>query len=144
MILLDAYAIIAVLVDEPASDEVAALLAQGDCGVCTVNLAEAADVLARTRGLPISRTRDAVESLSAGALTILDLDSRRAWRAADVHARHYRRRASEISLADCVLIASAAPGRDTIATPDPPVIAAARADGVSALPLRDSTGGRPR
>lgn len=143
MILLDAYAIIAILADEPASDEVAALLERDHCGVSAVNLTEAADVLARTRGIPVSRTRDAVGSLTDGPLTLLDVDERRAWRAAEIRARHYRRRTAEVSLADCILLASATPGRDSIATPDHPVVLAARAEGIAVLALTDSHGRRP-
>lgn len=144
MIVLDAYAIIAILVDEPASDEVADLLGRGDCAVSTVNLIEAADVLARSGRVEIARTRDAVGSLAGSSLVVVDVDERCAWRAAEIRARHYRRRESEVSLADCVLLATAVPGRDSVATPDLPVINAARAEGLDVIALSDSTGRTPR
>ncbi len=84
MIVLDAYAVISVLAAESASTDVEALLRGGDCGVNALNLAEAADVLERTQGIEVSQTRNAVETLvGGGALTIVDVDDRCAWRAAE-------------------------------------------------------------
>jgi PIN domain nuclease of toxin-antitoxin system len=144
MIVLDAYALVAVFAAEPAEDEVTELLRQGDCAMSTLNLAEAADVLARTQGIDTSLTRSAVETLVAtNALTVVDVDERRAWRAAQLRARHYDRREATVSLADCVLLATARPGVDSVATPDPPVVGVARAEGVGVVPLPNSTGTRP-
>ncbi|MDH5333633.1 MAG: PIN domain-containing protein [Thermoleophilia bacterium] len=144
MIVLDAYAVVAILADEPAGEDVAALLEQGDCGISVLNLAEAADVLERSHGIEATATRDAVDTLvGAGALTAVDVDERRAWRAAELRTRHYRRHDSAVSLADCVLLASVRPGLDAVATPDAPVLAIARLEGLEAIPLPDSAGHRP-
>lgn len=143
MIILDAYAIVALMRDEPASELVADLITQGDCALSTVNLAEAADVLERSHGLETSVTRAAITTLMSAPMVMLDVDERRAWRAAEVRAGHYRRRDAEISIADCVLLASARPGEDSVATPDPPVIRIAGELGIDVVPLPDSTGRRP-
>lgn len=143
MIVLDAYAMIALMVDEPAGAKVAELLGRGDCAMSALNVAEAADVLQRSRGIQVSDTRSAVNTLTNGSFQILDVDEHRAWRAADVRAAHYRRRDSEISMADCVLLATARPGVDSIATPDPPVIRIAADLGITVIALPDSTGREP-
>jgi PIN domain nuclease of toxin-antitoxin system len=52
MTLLDAYAVLALLVDEPASAEVEAILDAGGARVVVVNLAEAVDVTQRVHGRP--------------------------------------------------------------------------------------------
>jgi len=144
VIILDAYAIVALMRDEPASELVADLITQGDCALSTVNLAEAADVLERSHGLEISATRAAITTLMSAPLTLLDVDERRAWRAAEVRAGHYRRRGAEISIADCILLACARPGEDSVATPDPPVIRIAAELGIDVISLPDSSGRRPR
>ena len=143
MIILDAYAIVALLRGEPASELVADLITQGDCALSTVNLAEAADVLERSHGLETSATRAAITTLTSAPLAILDVDEHCAWRAAEVRAGHYRRRGAEISLADCILLASARPGEDSVATPDPPVIRIAAELGIDVVSLPTSSGRRP-
>ncbi|MGH2865634.1 MAG: hypothetical protein ACRDJX_10365 [Solirubrobacteraceae bacterium] len=63
MILLDAYALTALLAEEPAAGEVRELIADGSTVVAAANLAEAADRLGRVHGIAVGRTRAAVESL---------------------------------------------------------------------------------
>jgi len=48
--LLDAYALIALLGDEPAADKVEELLRRGDCSASVVNLAEAIPLLVAVTG----------------------------------------------------------------------------------------------
>jgi ribonuclease VapC len=66
---LDASAIIAFLNREPGHEAVADMLAAG-AGVCTPNIAEAIDVLAR-HGLTATQAVDAIEALP---ITIVDAD----------------------------------------------------------------------
>jgi len=143
MIVLDAYALVAMLASEPAAVDVKALLREEDCAISTLNLAEAADVLQRVRGVDIGETRNVLGSLAPGVLTLVDVDERCAWRAAMLRSTHYRRRASELSLADCVLLATAKPGRDSVATSDAPVLRAARREGLGTIPLPDTQSRRP-
>lgn len=57
MILLDAYALTALLAEEPAAGEVGQLIADGGVVVTAPNLAEAADGLGRIHGIAVQRTR---------------------------------------------------------------------------------------
>lgn len=142
MILLDAYALVAAATGEAAAVEVAELLRGGDCAVTTVNLAELYDQLVRRVGLD-SETVDAhVRPLLDGPLSLRELDRDGAAGAGLLRAHLYRRRTAELSLADCVLLASLEEG-DTVATADPPLARAARRLGHTVTSLPDSGGRRP-
>lgn len=134
MTLLDAYALIAFLIGGPAASRVGAVLREGDAGVTTTNLVEVLDVSQRLRGMPIERTMEFLGPLFAETLTVISLDLNDAQRAAEIRARHYRRRARPISLADAVLIASAGAG-DRIATSDSDVLTVAGEEGIDTLAL---------
>lgn len=143
MILLDAYALVALLGEEPAAGEVEELLRTGDCSANVVNFAEAIDVSARVHGIALAEVRDALRALTLGGnLRLIDADEMSAWRAADLRQRYYAKKTSELSLADCFLLASAS-SADRIATPDVPVACVARAEGIEVIPLPDSSGRRP-
>ncbi len=65
-----------------------------------------------------------------------------AWRGAFLRGRHYARGSCEVSLADCLLLASAGEG-DSVATADTSVVAVARAEGIEVAALPDTSGRRP-
>jgi len=132
--LLDAYALLAFLVGGPATQQVRAILREGDAGVATANLVEVLDVSQRVYGVPTSRTLESLEPLLGGPLTAVRLGLTVARRAADIRARHYHRTSRPISLADAVLIGSAESG-DRIATADPDVLAVAEAEKVGSIVL---------
>jgi predicted nucleic acid-binding protein len=132
--LLDAYALIAFLVGGPAASEVRAILREGDAAVATANLAEALDVSQRVHGLPIARAIDILDPLFEGALKPILLDISLARRAAEIRTRYYHRSLRPISLADAVLVASARRG-DRVATPDPDILAVARAEKLASIAL---------
>jgi predicted nucleic acid-binding protein len=111
--------------------------------VSVLNLSEAADVLQRTHDIDVAATRGVVSTFTGSSLAVVEMDERCGWRAAELRARYYRRRGSEISLADCVLLATATPGRDAVATSDPPVTRIAGAEGIAVVPLPDRRGHRP-
>ncbi len=142
MTLLDAYALVAFLADEPPADDVEALLRAGDTAVTVVNLAEALDVSQRVHGISRDELHQAVHSLVGDPLSIVGHSDIDAWRAADLRARHYDRSRCPLSLADCFLLAAANEG-DRIVTADEPVVATARAEGIAVVALPDSTGRRP-
>jgi predicted nucleic acid-binding protein len=75
-------------------------------------------------------------------LSVLALDSAIALRAGEIRAVRYHRRTAPLSLADCVLLATAGPD-DEIATSDGAVAAVARRLGIAVIPLPDSSGRRP-
>jgi uncharacterized protein with PIN domain len=142
--LLDAYALVALIVDEPAAGEVEQLLRDGECRVAVTNLAEAIDVSHRIHAMPLVEVQTILEPLFlTGALEGLVSRSADAWRAADLRGRHYHRRSSPLSLADCFLLSAALDSADVIATADPPLAVAARSEGLDVIALPDSSGDRP-
>jgi predicted nucleic acid-binding protein len=142
--LLDAYALAALLADEPAASEVEALLRGGGCRVAPANLAEAVGVSLRLHGLRIDEIRGALEPLLISDVIIsLETGITEAWLAAELRARHYNKKTKALSLADCLLLAHAVGAEEAIATADPPLAEAARAEGVAVIALPDSSGVRP-
>ncbi|MCC6223712.1 MAG: hypothetical protein IT201_09530 [Thermoleophilia bacterium] len=87
--LLDAYALIALLGGDPAAGHVRALLREGDAAVATANLVEVLDLLQRVRGVPIARVAELVDPVLEGPLTAVPLDIATARRAAELRAGHY-------------------------------------------------------
>jgi predicted nucleic acid-binding protein len=140
--LLDAYALVAFVAGGPAEQEVRALLRDGDAGVATANLIEAIDVAARVHGVSVDRTRSVLEPLFDQTLAVAPLDLDGAWRAAELRAAHYHRTRCPVSLADCVLLATAGAG-DRIATADPDLVEVAEREGIGLVRLPDSSGRRP-
>jgi hypothetical protein len=125
---------IAFLVGGPATQQVRAILREGDAAVATANLAEVLDVSQRAHGVPIPRAAEILEPLLEGPLTAVPLDSTVARRAAEIRARHYHRSSRPISLADAVLIGSATPD-DRIATADRDVLAVTKAEKLESVVL---------
>lgn len=143
MIVLDAYALVALVGDEPAAAEVARLFDEDDCAMTTVNFTEVVDIACRVNGLAPDELRDVLGTLTlSGRLRLVALDEESAWRAGGFRLKYHAKKSSELSLADCFLLASADSG-DAIATADPPLAHAARAEGISIVPLPDSSGRRP-
>ena len=141
MILLDAYGLVAFTLDEPAADDVEELLRERQCAMSSVNLAEAFDVLMRTRALAPERVRAVVEPLLVEDIAVVDVPAAVAWRAAEFRMRHYHRRARPLSLADCFLLAHA--DGDGVATADPAIADVAREEGIALVALPNSVGVRP-
>jgi uncharacterized protein with PIN domain len=140
--ILDAYALVALLADEPAADEVAELLAAGDCAVTHVNLCESVYVLHRAHDVGIEESRRVIAPLLADGIGELGTSEATVWRAGELRVRHYDRRATPLSLADCVLLA-AATAEDRIATAGGPVATVARIEGIDVVALPDASGARP-
>ncbi|MFN8176110.1 MAG: PIN domain-containing protein [Solirubrobacteraceae bacterium] len=140
--MLDAFALVALALDEPAAGEVEALIRRGTCSVSAVNLAEALDQLGRVHGHTQEALRAAFGPILGEAVVVLGVDEPTAWASAELRRRHHRRRHSELSLADCVALATAA-AAGAIATADPPLAAAARAEGIDVIALPDSEGRVP-
>jgi PIN domain nuclease of toxin-antitoxin system len=138
--LIDASALIALLGAEPAAGEVQEMLNRG-AAMTTVSLAEAIDRLDRRYGLKVERTRPVIDGLLTESLQLLPLESHQAWRAGEIRAAHYHRTRCPISLADAVLVASAAV-EDSIASSDGPLLKIAASEGILTIPLPDSKGRR--
>jgi predicted nucleic acid-binding protein len=142
VIVLDAYALTALLAGEPAADEVGQLIAGGSTAVAAPNLAEAADRLGRVHGIAVERTRAAVESLEQSSdLHVRAAERLHAWRAAELRIKHYHRTRRPLSLGDCLLIAMTGE-QDQLATADPHVLATAGEEQIGWIALPDSQGRR--
>jgi PIN domain nuclease of toxin-antitoxin system len=140
---LDAYALVALVADEAGADEVETLLRHGGCQIAPANLAEAVDVTQRVHGVPAHEVRGALEPLIPDTLAPLTAGLDEAWMAGDLRARHYDKKTRALSLADCLLLAHAVVQAVEIATSDPPLAEAARAEGVGVVALPDTSGVRP-
>ncbi len=133
-VLLDAFALIALLAEEPAAGEVEALLRRGDAAITGINLAEALDVLQRVQGISRERLEAVTVPLVSDRMTLLAIDERIARDAADIRARYYHRTRAPISLADCILLAATGED-DALATADGPLIRVAEAENLKVRKL---------
>jgi uncharacterized protein with PIN domain len=145
MTVLDAQAIVAFLVDEPAKPEVEALLLDEveRAAVSAGNLAEAVDVLTRIHGNGAKIVLERLDWLEVGGLNVVPVDSDIGRRAGSLRARHYDRASRPVSLGDCLALATAIRRGTRLATADPHLLAMAGDEGVEVLALPDSRGRRP-
>jgi predicted nucleic acid-binding protein len=141
-VLLDAFALIALLRDEPAADEVETILRRGVAAMSAVNLAEALDVLQRVDGIGRARLDELTGPLLRESVALWVVEERTARDGAEVRARHYHRTRAPLSLADCLLVAAARRADAAVATADRPLAGAARAEDVEVLALPDARGRR--
>jgi predicted nucleic acid-binding protein len=141
---LDAYALVALVADEPAAADVQGILREGDACIVVVNLAEAIDVTARVHQASGRLLRSALEPLLLSkALSAAVSDEQDAWLAVELHVQHFDRRTRALSLADCFLLAHAFADDTSIATADSAVAEVARKESVGLVALPDSSGRRP-
>lgn len=143
MTLFDASALLSLVLGQPAEAEVDALLRYGDCAIPAACLAEVVDKLVRRRRVEPSTVAERLGPLIDQAIAIVPADLRIAWRAGEIRGAHYDRESRAISLADCLLLASATSG-DEIATCDGAVVATARDLDIGVIPLPSSEGGWPQ
>jgi PIN domain nuclease of toxin-antitoxin system len=129
--LLDAYALVALLEDEPAASDVERIVGSGQSAIPSINLAEVGQRILRHSAVGSQELRSVVSSLP---ISVIPLSETHAWRAADLRARHYHPRYSAVSLADCCLVAVATPA-DRVATADPAVLRMAVAEGIATVEL---------
>lgn len=96
----------------------------------------------RRWGASADEAADQVGPLVDESVSVLPVSSATAWRAGILRAQHYDRKTADLSLADCVLLATAGP-EDEIATSDGAVAKTAHGLGIGVIPLLDSSGRRP-
>jgi PIN domain nuclease of toxin-antitoxin system len=142
---LDANAIIALLLEEPAAEDVESLLEAPDAApkLSAINLGEVVDRIVRLRRMSFDDVIERLTWLAAGGLEIADADLEIGAVAGFLRARHYRRRNQDISIADCYALATASVLEESLATSDQAVAAVARYEEIELVPLPDSTGRRP-
>lgn len=139
MIVLDAYAVLALLKGEPAAGPVRRLL-EGDEGssLTVLGIAEVLDHLVRIVG---ANDEDAALDLAQlGLAAPLPLDGPVAMQAGLLRARHYHRRDRAVSLADCVAAETARSSGVPLASADPHLLDLCADEGIDLLALPDSRG----
>jgi len=142
---LDAQAIVALLIGEPAAAPVAAVLRdpRERSVINAVNVAEVIDVLVRLRGRTVDEVNERLDWLAAGGLEIVPTEEAAGRMAGAIRASHYYRRRAPISLADCIALATAQARNDALATADQVLIDVALAVGSEVVGLPDSEGRLP-
>ena len=81
--------------------------------------------------------------LESGGLQVASVDADIGVSVGDLHARHYDRKTSPLSMADCVALATSLSLAQPLATSAPALAAAARLEGAAAIALPDARGRRP-
>jgi predicted nucleic acid-binding protein len=137
--LLDANALIGVILGEPAMEPVRGLLRGGNAAMAAPNIVEVYDIAVRREGLPIERVAGVVEPLFEGTIEQVAIDAKLARHAAEIRGEHYHRKTRRLSLADVILLAAARPG-DKIATSDSDVLVIAAKLGIETIELPPSSG----
>ncbi len=145
MRLFDAFAVVALLADEPAADDVSELLEDSTTrnAISAANLAEVFDDLVRIRGHDEESAHHGVLMIRLAGLDVLIVDDMIAEDAGVLRARHYHRTTAAVSMADCVGLATARRETATLVTGDGALAQAARVEGVSVIGLPDRRGRRP-
>ena len=131
-VLLDSYAFIAYLLDEPAAPLVQRMLWDGDLAMSAVQLAEVVDRMERVHGVPADEIEVAVSALG---IDVLVADYPVGAEAGRLRARHYGPTGRTLSLADSVCAATAVLGGLSVATADPVLLEVAVAEGCSVVRL---------
>lgn len=141
MPVVDANAIIAFLIDEPARPHVSELLYHPTriVHINAVNLAEIVDVLGRQTG-DLRLVEEQVDLLLTGGLEVVAADETIGRWAGVLRARHYDRRIRAVSLADCVALATSARLDEPFVTSDRALSLVAEAEGIEVIRIPDSTG----
>lgn len=140
MTILDSYAVIALLRDEPAAPEVQRLIeGDGEATLTVLGVAEVLDYLVRLAGVDEDEAALDLAQLGLAGPPALGPDV--AVRAGLLRARHYHRRDRAISLADCVAAETARALDAPLATSDPPLLATCAVEGIATVVLPDARGG---
>ncbi len=138
MTLLDAYAVIGFLADEPIADDVDQLMRRGGCRITTLGLAEVIDRM--TRLYDAEPDGIAVDIATLGLESPIPLDAATSVLAGRLRAQHYHRTTRAVSMADCVLAAAAQAAGEPVATSDPHLLGLCHDEGIPARSLPGSDG----
>jgi PIN domain nuclease of toxin-antitoxin system len=132
VLVLDAVVLLALLLDEPGAAETAELLRNERCRVSTVTVTEVVDVGLRA-GAPSELVDGLIEALG-DQVEIVPPDVATAISAGKLRAKWFARKDSRVSLADCVVVATAgSAGR--VATSDRGLFRMARGEGLEVVSL---------
>ena len=137
MIILDAYAVLALLEGEPAAVLVAGLLdGEDEARLTAVGVAEVIDHLVRLLGA--SEDDAALDIAQLGLADAVPVDPTPAIRAGMLRARHYHRRHRAVSLADCVAAEATRIHGAALETVDPHLLDLCRHEAIDQIVLPDS------
>ena len=140
----DAAALIGWFNEEPCADEVDELFGEGGGGAASaVNLVEVIDNLVRLNQVRSTQVETLIDTLVADGLEPITCDATVACRAGVIRAEHYRKGAMEVSLADCVAVATTESVRGTLVTSDADLVVLASRLGVAVHAIPNSSGVRP-
>jgi PIN domain nuclease of toxin-antitoxin system len=139
VIVLDAYAVLALLKGEAAAAQVRGLLT-GDrrSSLTALGVAEVADHLVRLGGADGDVA--ALDLAQLGLVDGMTVTADLALRAGLLRARHYHRRDRAVSLADCVAAETARAHDAVLATADPHLLDMCRDEHIAVIALPDSSG----
>ncbi len=138
MIVLDAYAVIALLRAEPAAAEVEATLNRGAAVLTAVGVGEVLDHLIRLVGADEEEA-----ALDVAQLGLLDggvVTAQLGGAAGRLRARRYHRTRCAVSMADCIAAESARALVQALATSDPHLLDVCHAEGIDYIVLPQSDG----
>lgn len=139
MIVLDSYAVLALLKGETAAAQVQRIL-EGDetVSLTVVGVAEVVDHLVRFAGA--TEEDAALDVAQLGLADPRPIDAGLGLRAGLLRARHYHRRERAVSLADCVVAETARSLDSPVASSDPHLLDLCHDEGIALLVLPDSKG----
>ncbi len=139
MIVLDSYAVLALLKGEAAADQVSELLAgEEETALTALGVAEVVDHLIRLAG---AEEDDAVLDMAQlGLDSPPPVDADLALRAGMLRARHYHRKIRAVSLADCIAAETARGTGSPLASADPHLLDLCHDEGLGVIVLPDSSG----
>lgn len=137
--ILDSYAVLAFLRDEPAAPHVQRLLVgHPGASLTALGVAEVLDRLIRLG--PMDEEEAVLDLAQLGLAEPASLDPRIAMAAGLLRARHYQRTTCAVSLADCVAAETARLDTTRLATSDPHLLDVCAAEGIGVEPLPGSDG----
>jgi PIN domain nuclease of toxin-antitoxin system len=137
--ILDAYAVLAFLRDEPAASEVRPLL-ETDARLTAVGLGEVVDHLVRLAG--VDEEEVMLDLAELGLLDAIVVDSVMGAASGRLRARHYHRLRCAVSMADCVAAEVARWRNDSLATSDPHLLDVCVRESIHVIVLPGSDGTR--
>jgi predicted nucleic acid-binding protein len=139
MIVLDSFAVLALLKDGPAAAKVQQLV-ESDEGVAltALGISEVLDHLVRLVGA--EEDEAVLDVAQLGLSSPSPIDVAMAMRSGLLRARHYHRTNRAVSLADCVAAETARSEHARLASADPHLLDLCRDEGIEVIPLPDSAG----
>lgn len=138
MIVLDAFAVLALLKDEPAAPQVRLLI--GEAHLTSNGLGEVVDQLVRVLGHDVEAVL--LDLAELGLLEALSTEAMDGVRAGLLRAAHYHRATRAVSLVDCTVAEAARSREERIATADPHLLDLCHDEGIPVIALPDSHGRR--